>query len=356
MTAVPRLSDPPRAIPPGVTLALLARRDEISDSLWHFLPAAAAVGGAAALDIVTGFRVFLLIVAVMFFALGLMAVLRSLARSLRMLWSMRYGFLTSGRIAACRFAWDGRQTEIPFAPFLSNWAVNLDQARTRRSVGRLARLLFIGLSLPIVLSCLFVTAVLLLFVFFGDTSVFKGKLDFVIVAAAWASGVAVVALFAILALVFRGRETGEVRKYLEWRRMAHGERYDANSSELVEALKRGSEPVKLTQKLPAEKTAVELIFRVDYMARGEHVAGEGRVPLCNRLDLGGVEPLLFRPSRLGHVVFLARLPPQVRINAGEWEDLPVGPSMVSLAPPVGVAGGTLAGFAWYLPYVEAMLR
>jgi hypothetical protein len=356
MTVVPRLSDPPRDIPPGVVLTVLARRDEISDSLWFFIPAAAAIGGAT-LDLVPGARVALLIVATIFFGLGLSRVLRSLAHSVRMLWSMRYGFLAPGRIVACRFAWDARKAEMPFAPFLSNWSVNLDQARVRKSTGRLFKWMFIGLSLPYVLTSVMLTAFILLGMFF-KIDVIEKNFGVATVAAIWASSAALVALIAIPVLVMvRAQAKGEVQKYVEWRRMAHGEQYDANSAELVEALKRSSEPVKLNQKLPPESARLDLICRVDYMARGERATGEGRVPLCDRLDLGGVEPLLFRPSRTGQVLVLAGLPAPVALAArGQWQDLPVGPAVASLAPPILVAGATLAWLVSYLPFVAALLR
>jgi hypothetical protein len=72
--------------------------------------------------------------------------------------------------------------------------------------------------------------------------------------------------------------------------------------------------------LPSHDTGMDLVCGVEYIAQGERRTGEGRLALSDRLDLAGIEPLLFSPGGHPRVLFLQWLPPRVRLNArGEWE-------------------------------------
>ncbi|MEO5749763.1 MAG: hypothetical protein ABIQ50_02520 [Usitatibacter sp.] len=336
-----------------MVLEVLARRDEISDSLWHFIPAAAALAFAALVPL-PGLKAALLLVVATFFLSGLARVVRSLFASMRMLWNMRYGFLAPGRMTTCRFGWERKRADMPYAPFLSNWSANLAESRVRSATGCLLKGMFLFFAVPFILAAVAFTALALVMLAGPPSDMVTSVGNFTV--AFWAQGVAMLGVTAIVLLVLRGRATGQVAKYKQWRRMAHGDQYDANSSELVEALKRSHEAIAPISPLPAEDQGVELICRAEYMARGERVTGEGRVRLCNRLELSGIEPLLFQPTGNGRVIFLAGLPARVRIARGEWEDLPKGRSITLLAPPPLVAGATLAGFVAYVPVVVAMLR
>jgi hypothetical protein len=351
----PRLSDPPRDVPPGVVFEVLARRDEFADSLWQFIPAAAAVAGAVFVSL-PGLKAALLLLALLFFVRGLMKAYRALARSVPMLWSMRYGFLIPGRIVACRFAWERRRSEKPYGPFLSNWSKNLTESRVNSSVGCLFKAMALFLAAPLVLGIVAFAAGSLLITIAGPSGKATDHLgNFTFSLVATVVGFVAVSAFGFFVLR-RGQAASEAEKYKEWRRMAQGAGHDPDSSELVDTLGRSSEAIKPDPPLPAKDGGVELICRLDYMVRGESVTGEGRVRLCDRLDLSGVEPLLFLPTNPGKVLFLAGLPAPVRIVRGEWEDLPTGRSSIQLLLPLLVAGATLYGFVEYLPVVVTLLR
>src|SRR5438094_10653278 len=99
-----RVADPPREIPLGLQLRLLAHRD-VTGSLFFLVPAAAALLAGASRP-GAGVRIVLFLIGSLFLFVSLKTAVPALYRSVATLRRMRFGFVTLGRIVSCRLAWD----------------------------------------------------------------------------------------------------------------------------------------------------------------------------------------------------------------------------------------------------------
>lgn len=354
-----QLADPPREIPLGLQLKLLASRD-VTGSLLYFVPAAAALIGAAYRPEIAA-KIALISIGAVFLVLGLRTALPALVRAMRTLGRMRYGFLTLGRIVSCRLAWDRKRAEMPYAEFLSNWAVNVGKSQMGKGIGCLSSIVVAVFVVPFVLMMLIAATALvmkLLHVPLGDAV--AGEVDAPFLAQ-WIAMVVFVVAVTLLYLHYNRRQwVKAVEPYMEWRRLAQPGKddvYDEDAMRLVESAKERGVQISLKEPLPENYSGVELICRAEYSVRGERCTGEGRVRLSNRLDPAGVERLLFHPVRREKVIFFAGLPEEVRVDTrGQWESVPaVGPA-VALALTGLVAGAALVGFGLHVPGMMAIFR
>src|SRR2546430_14787675 len=111
-----RVADPPREIPLGLQLRLLAHRD-VTGSLLFLVPAAAALLASASHPVV-GVRIVLFLIGSLFLFVSLKTALPPLYRSVATLGRMRFGFMTLGGIVSCRPAWARTRAETPYRDFL----------------------------------------------------------------------------------------------------------------------------------------------------------------------------------------------------------------------------------------------
>jgi hypothetical protein len=142
---------------------------------------------------------------------------------------------------------------------------------------------------------------------------------------------------------------------MQWRKLTNpGEDavYDADGARLVREAKEKGADLSLKEPLPKEYSGIELICQVEYSLQGVKQAGEGRLRLCDRLDLAGVEALLFDPARPADVIFMGGLPAEVGLDEfGRWKDVQAPMSTILLVLTALVGGATLLALAAHLPWI-----
>jgi hypothetical protein len=344
-----RIVDPPRDIPLGLRLKVLAHRDATASAM-YFVPAAAALLIGARFP-GTAPRIMLLVVGSIFLFLGLQATLPALFRSLATLGRMRLGFVTMGRIVSCHLAWDRKSKEMPYGEFLEDWVVNISRSQMGKAIGCLTMVVVTVFGLPLLLVMLVavIAYVASLLGSPGGTAM-AGELDGQDLAKFVGMGLV---FFGVLFLFLRaGRKEAvdAVVPYLEWRRLAQpgtNDAYDEHAIRLVAMAKEHGEQVSLKAPLPEDHSGVELVCKVEYYAMGELCTGTGRVRFSNRLDPAGVERVIFNNLDRGKVDFFAGLPDEAQIDAqGRWSDVsPYGPALL-----LALSGGAA------IVAIEALLR
>ena len=316
--------DPPRQVPTGLYLKLLAHRD-VTGSLLFLLPAAAAlVGAASSADRLN--RLVLLTIGTILLYAGLKTALPALLRSLATLQRMRHGFATMGRIVSCHLAWDSGKAEMPYREFLENWVVNVGRSQMGKATGCFTRIFVTVFIAPLGLMILLGAIVLVansLQVPGGQAT--AGDLDWQHLSTFAGMGlIFVVASFLVLR-IFRRSTVNAVVPYMEWRRLmqpADNAIYDEDAMRLVAEAKERGVQISLKEPLPADNAGIELICKVEYSVMGEPCIASGRVRLSNRLDPTGVERILFLPLERQKIDFFAGLPDDVRTDEqGQWREL-----------------------------------
>ena len=352
-----RIIDPPREVPLGLRLKLLA--DGLAATAIWFIPAAVALL-AAFKPPGAPMKVGFFLLGSIFLAFGFQAVLPSLWRTMGTLRRMRVGFVTMGRITTCRFAWDKRRADMPYPEFLADWTVNMARSEMNKGTGCLAALFMVFL-VPFALMVLVLVVALAIHYFqlpWGDAV----SADFDAPYFARFTAMAVAATVAVLAMLkFMRRATvDEVVPYMEWRRLAQpgdDDVYDEQARELVDMAKARGVQISLKEPLPQDDSAVELICKVDYSLAGAPRTATARARLSNRLDTTGVERLIFDPLRPDKVELFVGLPGEVAIDAqAQWQDLPAMGSVLRLMP-AGIAAAVAVGaFAVQLPLIWTLLH
>lgn len=358
MDSTRALENPPRAIPAGLRLKVLAHRD-VTGSLLFLVPAAAALIAAVSRPD-TALRIGLVLVGCLLLVRGFGIALPVLSRGMATLGRMRTGFATLGRIASCHLAWDGAGQEMPYREFLEDWAVKVAKSQTGKASGCAGMLVVLVFVVPLALMMLVVALVLAagaLQIPIGEPT--AADLDVQYLAKWFAMGLLFIASTLVILRLARKTSVDAVVPYMEWRSLAKpGEKevYDEHAMRLVELAKERGEQISLKVPLPTDYSGVELICKLEYSVMGEPCTGVGRVRLSNRLDLAGVERVLFDPLERGKVDFFAGLPDEVQIDAqGRWSDVPVRGAAVGLAFTGTVAAVAIAALLWNVPWLYAML-
>jgi hypothetical protein len=132
--------------------------------------------------------------------------------------------------------------------------------------------------------------------------------------------------------------------------------YDDCAQILLARARAEGQAISLTTPLPVEKFDFRLQCEVEYFAGGDIVSAEGQIMLTDRLDVTGIEPLLFVPGRTKQVEMLAGLPEEARIDAdGQWSKAPAFWPAIR----IGMAGlfalAAIAACAWILHGFTATL-
>jgi len=347
MTKPVALVPPPREVPQEAVFAVLAHRDVYWTAVL-FIPAAAVIYAVS--QVHSDFqRAGLVLTAGVLLLLGILLVRPSLLRGMKTLHRMRHGFLAPGRVVACRLAWDGKKREMPYADFLSNWVVHVGKSQMRKASGCLP--ILVGLFLlPMILFALGI-AIALALAYFGDTPPDSDTTRAVLL---WFGGsVLMIAAMMAWARFFARNAEKVVELHMKaevFRRETQDDSYEDIARRLLDMARGNAQPIVISEPLPVDNHGVELICRVQYGVRGELRTGEGRLPLYDRLDPEGIEPLLFDPERPSQVVFLAGLPGGVSIDAGfKWKGPAPHPAAIAFLAVTGLAAMVaLLGFFWYL--------
>jgi hypothetical protein len=176
----------------------------------------------------------------------------------------------------------------------------------------------------------------------------------------FASGLLFIVLVIVYLRVYRKATVNAVAPYMEWRRLAQpgkNDVYDKHAERLVELAREHGEQISLKEPLPADNAGMELICKVEYSVMGEPCIATARARLSNRLDLAGVERLIFNPLERGRIDLFAGLPDEVRIDeSGRWSDVPAGGSAAWLALTAAVAMVATAALLDNVPALYAMLK
>ena len=334
-----RIVDPPREVPTGLALRILA--GSIPASLFWFVPAAATlitVAKRPSMDITL--QVLLELLGFAMLAMGYLAVVPDLVRSLATLRRMRTGVEATGRIVACRPAWDGKGDEMPYRAFLEDWLGRTMQSQMGKFTGCLVKLFFLGMAVPALLMALVLAVAALVnlpMLMAGGTMGGVSLRD----AGAFIGMAVVLAIFIAVMLYFLRRDTLETAgDYIDWARQQAAYRAGADPATvaLIATAREQARGIALKEPLPTQDSGVELICSVEFSAMGELRKASGRARLCNRLDLAGVERLLVDPLDARKVQLFVGLPDDARTDErGEWQDIPAAASGIKLALVVAAA-------------------
>jgi hypothetical protein len=358
MTVI-RIVDPPRAVPLGLGLRILAHRD-VTGSMFFLLPAAVALVAAVASP-GTGIRVSLVSAGLLFLLQGLKTALPALFRSLATLQRMRFGFVTMGRIVSCHLAWDGKREEKPYREFLENWTVNVARSQMGKAMGCLGVIVVALFVVPLALMMLTAVAVLAFnFLQHPEGTAMAGDVDGATIAKFVAMGLVFIAMLFLFLRASRRSAVDAVAPYMEWRRLAQPGKdavYDEHAKQLVELAKQRGERISLKEPLPANDSGVELVCKVDYSAMGEPCTAAGRARLSNRLDPAGVERLIFSNLERGRIDLFAGLPDEASIDAqGRWAEVPAAGSAAQLALTGTAAVVAIAALLWNVFLLRGILE
>jgi len=317
-----QLADPPRDIPPGMVLKVLATSG-VKKSLIGFVPAALALFHVVKLD--TGPRVALLAITAVFLLIGVVMASAALARAARTLHMMRHGFLAEGKIVSCRLA--SEKKESPYADFLATWTVHVTRPQARVIQG--FKWMIVGWFVGMFGLFALIAGVMLVL----NSQRQRPDADVTLALWLWLGTAAAFAL------------------YIFW--MVRSSRRRAAKEDAA-----APAPAPINDPLPpASYAGIALYCTVEYPVQGVRRAGRGRVLLSSRLDRAGTAPLLYPANGHGNVVFLAGLPAEARVDArGQWETIGTSDRPIGLIVTAVIAGVALAGFAYYVPWLVERLR
>ena len=335
-----RIVAPPREVPTGLGLKILADSG-VPSSLFWFVPAAATLITSAmrpGMDVTL--QALLEFFGMLMVAMGYFAVVPDVARALATLRRMRTGVETTGHIVACRLAWDGKKAELPYRTFLEDWLGRTTQSQMGKATGCLAKLVFLLVVVPVLLIALTVTV--------------AAFIDFPMLAAGGTMGgvtlhdaeafigmaLAGSILIGLMLHFLRRDKQDTAARYIEWARAqpAQASGLDPATIALVSSAREQARDIALKEPLPKDGTGIELICRVEYSAMGELRSASGRAHFCDRLDLAGVERLLVDPLDERNVLLFVGLPDAAHTDElGEWRDIPAAASGIKLALVVAVA-------------------
>jgi hypothetical protein len=276
---------------------------------------------------------------------GAGTALPALSRSLATLERMRSGSVTLGRIVSCHLAWDSSRQEMPYREFLEDWVVKVSKSQMGKATGCFSKAFILVFIAPLALGMLIVALVLVagaLNIHLGDEPL-PVDLD-VPYLKRWL-GMGLLTTAAILAYLRLSRKAAvdAVEPFMksEARRLT---------------IERG-EPVLLKAPLPADYSGVELICKLEYSVMGEPCTAVARARLSNRLDLAGVERVIFNPVKRGQVDLFAGLPDEARIDeSGRWSDVPSPGSALWLVLTGTVAAAAIAALLWNVPWLIVALH
>jgi hypothetical protein len=333
---IPRLVDPPREIPPGLRLKILAPYD-VTASTMCSVPAAVLLVTAAVGNPPTAWRIGLVVVGSLLLLLALKTALPGLVRAMGTLRRMRHGFLTVGRIVSCHLIWDKKRSEMPYQEFLENWVLNVGRSEMAKATGCFTTLFVWIFLVPMVLFIIMVLIVVSLASLKVPGGIaMSGDLDVAYVVKFALTGLAFVIGTLFIVRLFRRGMVDEVKSYMEWRQLAApgpDDMYDEHAKRLVADARKRGEQISLKAPLPEDSSsAVNLICKVEYSVMNTPCFAAARARLCRRLDPAGVELLIFDPARRGDVDLLVGLPQEVQVDPlGQWKDTPPLASGLPLA-------------------------
>jgi hypothetical protein len=338
---VNKLGPPPREIPAGVRLRILARHD-VAATLWFTLPAAAMLALGVLANPPSGARMGLVIVACILLLLALKYAISRLLKVSATLRRMSQGQSATGRIVACRFEWDAKRREMPYREFLQDWVTNLARSQMGKFTGCLIKAFAIPFVLGFVLMIVTVALVLAWRQFgTGGGAEIQDGLDWTYLAKFVGSFL----LFVVIAggyiwfwrrAIDRGTVAFVDKNREELMQSAEGKA--AYERHILEEAAKPESAIHLREPLPVDSSSSpELICRVEYSHMGQVTTATGRARLCNRLRMTGVEDLIYDPLRPAEVELLVGLPDEVAVAAnGQWHDISSTGHVVGLSFAAGM--------------------
>jgi hypothetical protein len=330
MSAAVRLVDPPRAVPWGLRLAVVARYEK---GTLQLLPAVMLI--LLAIPVPPALRGVMLLIGALLFADSFRSMVHARVRARSILRLMSDGVQGIGRVVSCHPAWDEDSKEMPYGTFLSNWMVNTSQSQMGKAAGCFGAAVLLVFGVPLGLAATF--AIIVMIKMGGqDTELLR-------LLGLW---LAVLAFTAVVGVwLYRLNRDAVID---EIGRVA-GEGADARRVIVTEL--EPAEQIVVSDPLPHNATA-ELVCQVDYLVAGEVRRGEGNVPLCDRLDRQALEPLLYNAAAAKQVLFMVGLPKEAIVGADrQWQEVSAAPRIALLSFTGLFAVASLAGLAIHLPWV-----
>ena len=340
-----QLIDPPREIPPGLKLLVIASQ-EITGAFPFLVVAVVFV--ILSFGSPTPPRLGFISIAALLLLLSLAGALPAVKRIKQALDAMKHGFMTTGRVVSCRLAWDEDQPDMRYAEFLPNWALEVAKSQVRKGQGSFISFLKTGFVVSFVL--LFISFAIALLTGWDRTARLFAALMFML----FLSGIAAA---VVLSFLYRKPRlyVDQVEGFMQWKKLVHplpGDEYNEEAVRLVEKAKKEGVDLSIQEPLPKDYSLLELICQAQYSLRGEHRVGEGRVRMCDRLDSEGVELLLFDPARPANVIFMAGLPPEVSVDAlGHWQEVAASRAKTGLIRVGVLAAAIFLGIALQVPWI-----
>ena len=327
VAATPELLPPPRDVPAGLRLRILAQYDVVASTMFT-VPAALILAIAALSPWPAFLRWGCVLVGAILLILALQAAIPALVAATATLRRMREGTLTVGRMLSCRYAWDKKSADTPYAEFLGDFAGIATRSQMGKFTGCMIRLIVAVFVVPFVL-IIAITAFALIarqLGLLGGGQV-AGDVDAGYLGQFTMTFAIGTVLIAAFLWVWRKLLIHAAGRMVERRR---NERIAAGVYEehLRAEREKPANAIRLKDPLPADHASPSaLVCRIEYAAGGEVLVASGRARLSDRLDMTGIEPLLHDKLHPGRIDLLAGLPPDVAVSDGRWRDLsPIGPA------------------------------
>jgi hypothetical protein len=353
--AKPRISDPPREIPPSLVFRILVHSDVCARTFFSMV--AAGLQFAVTTRVDSFERGFLFTFGTIALFLALKKFIPALFRAAGILRRMRTGVLAPGRVLSCRPLRADKRNAMPYSKFLGDWKKYLGQMQMDGLSGCMSSfgmMVFVG---PLAVGMLIVAAVIIAQAIghpLGDAPL-SPDLDAGFLGKWFGMGLIWIAVVVIFFRLCRPVRSTNEDQNADGATMpdAHAT-YDDYVTLLIARAKAEGTQISLATPLPDTDYNYHLQCAVEYFAEGKLCLAEGRLKVTNRLDISGIEPLLFVPGKPGSVEMFAGLPVEARFDVqGQWERAPA----IWPAIRVGLAGlfavAAIALFSWNVPGVIA---
>lgn len=334
--SLPQLDPPPRFVPLGVRLLLLAHHS-VTGTLWFTLPAAVMLLVAAISQLPRGARTALVVFGAVLLLLGIRMGLPPLRRGMRRVQRLATGTLTLGRIVSCHLEAQSERDAKPYAEFLRKYATIGTAQAVSLATGCAFKLIFVplGALIGLMVIAFVITAIARLF----NPAIDAGDMDFENFLRFCLGLIAMLVIVIVSLESWRKAAVPLVDAYLEIKTRIAMLEEDEYEREWIKKVLDEAAAVGLDAPLPERSDAgIPITCTVEYVTMGKRRTGIGSAVIGDHLNLAGVEPLLFDPANPGEVELFAGLSTRIKVKDGRWWPIRWVPTATRLA----VAGGVMA--------------